>query len=102
MQKDCRRCTDDLGQTRSGALCDRAEIVHARLLQIGSMAQEAVGLGRRTATEADRLGPVGQIVGPVLPVSRELFGPAIRGILVQQISEGAKCAVMLGSSIDKL
>src|SRR5262249_16580301 len=90
MQEDRRRRAYDLSYACAGAACDRAQIVHAPLWQVGGIAQETAGVARRAAPEGDRVRPGGQIIDQISPVLRELFGRTIAGVLFQQDGQRAK------------
>src|SRR5262249_5200912 len=90
MQEDRRRRTYDLSYACAGAVCDRAQIVRTSMWQVGGIAQETAGVARRAATKGDLLRPVGQIVDPISPVLRKLFGRTINGVLFQQDGQRAK------------
>ena len=90
MQEDGRRRGYDLREAGPHAVRDGAELTNNRPFEIDRVAQEAaVGLRHGMTAEADRLGPIGQMLAPILPIARELLGRPISGIFVQQNGEGA-------------
>ena len=90
MKEDrCRGCYD-LRQACPCAMRDRPERVHLRMVQIGSTTQEALRLGLRACSEGRQQRSISQIILPISPVPRELFGCAVSGILFQQDRERAE------------
>ena len=61
-----------------------------------SVANEAAGLAGTLAAQTHLVGPISQTFNPILPISCELLGRNIGGVLIEQIGKGAKCAAKSG------
>ena len=102
MEKDRRRCSDDLRNACSDPVGDRPERLRAPLLQVYRFADFRVGGGHGATGKTDRVGPIGDISKPVRAVFRILFGRPVIDLVFKQDSDRAVRAARRNLSGAKL